>query len=54
MATNKPKDAPKKQREFGVILESIDSNVKRVLEAFDDHTKQIKDFDSYLDEDEEY
>jgi hypothetical protein len=35
------KDTPKKKREFGVILESIDSNVKHVVEAVDTHTKQL-------------
>ena len=37
------KDTPKKTREFGVILESIDSNVKHIVEAVDTHTKQITD-----------
>ncbi len=36
-----PKDTPKKKREFGVILESIDSNVKQTLELVHTHTKQI-------------
>jgi archaellum component FlaC len=35
-------DTPKKKREFGVILESIDSNVKHVVEAVDTHTKQLE------------
>lgn len=38
-----PKDTPKKAREFGVILESIDSNVKQTLELVHTHTKQIKE-----------
>ena len=43
MADNikKIKDTPKKQREFGVVLESIDSNVKHIVEAVDTHTKQL-------------
>ena len=28
--------------EFGVILESIDSNVKHIVEAVDAHTNQLK------------
>jgi peptidoglycan hydrolase CwlO-like protein len=35
------KNTPKGPREFGVILESIDSNVKHVVETVDTHTKQI-------------
>mgnify|MGYP001568944869 CR=1 FL=1 len=35
------KDVPKETREFGVILESIDSNVKHIVEVMDTHTKQI-------------
>ncbi len=31
MATKKTKDTPKKEREFGDILESIDSSMKNVL-----------------------
>lgn len=37
-----PKDTPKKKREFGVILEDIDSNVKHIVEAVDSHTKQLE------------
>ena len=37
----KIKGTPKKQGEFGVVLESIDSNVKHIVEAVDLHTKQI-------------
>ena len=36
------KDAPKKNREFNVLLESIDSNVKHIVEAVDTHTEQLK------------
>ena len=32
------KDTPKKKREFGVILEDIDSNVRHIVEAVDTHT----------------
>ena len=35
------KDVPKGTREFGVVLESIDSNVKHIVEVVDTHTKQI-------------
>lgn len=38
----KIKDIPKKSREFGVILESIDSNVKYIVEVVDTHTEQLK------------
>ena len=31
-----------KKREFGVILESIDSNVKHIVEVVDTHTRQLK------------
>jgi len=37
------KSVPKGPREFGVILESIDSNVKHIVEVVDTHTKQITD-----------
>jgi len=37
----KIKDTPKSKREFGVVLESIDSNVKHIVEAVDTHTKQL-------------
>ena len=37
-----PKDTPKKKREFGVILESIESKVQHVVEAVDTHTKQLE------------
>ena len=37
----KIKRVPQNQREFGVVLESIDSNVKHIVEAVDTHTKQI-------------
>lgn len=36
------KDVPKKSREFGVILENIDSNVKHIVEVVDTHTEQLK------------
>ena len=36
------KDAPKKNREFGVLLESIDSNVKHIVGEVDTHTEQLK------------
>ena len=36
------KDTPKKEREFGVILESIDSKVQHIVEAVDIHTKQLE------------
>lgn len=36
------KDTPEKSREFGVILESIDSNVKHIVEVVDTHTEQLK------------
>lgn len=35
------KNTPKEGRQFGVVLESIDSNVKHIVEAVDTHTKQI-------------
>ena len=38
----KLKSIPKNQREFGVVLESIDSNVKHIVEAVDIHTEQLK------------
>ena len=38
----KIKNIPKNQREFGVVLESIDSNVKHIVEAVDIHTEQLK------------
>ena len=47
------KYTPKKKREFGVILESIDSNVKHVVETVDDHTRQIKEMDQRLKKVEE-
>jgi len=34
-------DTTKKQREFGVILESIDSNVKNVLEGNEANAKRL-------------
>ena len=37
----KIKDTPKKKREFGVILESIESKVQHIVEAVDDHTKRL-------------
>ena len=37
-----PKDTPKKKREFGVILESIESTVKQTLELVHTHTKQLE------------
>ena len=36
------KDTPKKKREFGVVLESIDSKVQHIVEAVDTHTKQLE------------
>ena len=36
------KNTPKGTREFGVILESIDSNVKYIVEVVDTHTRQLK------------
>ena len=35
-----------KNREFGVILESIDSNVRHIVEVVDTHTKQIAQLQS--------
>ena len=34
-------DNNKEETEFGVILESIDSNVKHIVEAVDSHTNQL-------------
>ncbi len=36
-----PKDTPKKKREFGVILESIESTVKNVLEGNEASAKRL-------------
>ena len=36
------KDTPKNKREFGVILESIDSKVQHIVEVVDTHTKQLE------------
>lgn len=38
----KMRNVPRKNREFGVILESIDSNVKYIVEVVDTHTEQLK------------
>ena len=35
-------DTSKKKREFGVVLESIDSKVQHIVEAVDTHTKQLE------------
>lgn len=43
------KDAPRARREFGVILESIDSNVKQVAEAVDIHTQQLDRIEKRLE-----
>jgi len=37
----KSKDTPKKEREFGVILESIDSSMQNVLEGNEANTKRL-------------
>ena len=41
METKKTKDTPKKEREFGVILESIESDVKNVLEGNEANAKRL-------------
>ena len=43
------KDTPKKQREFGVVLESIDSKVQHIVEAVDTHTTQLQKLQSVPD-----
>ena len=43
------KDTPKKKREFGVVLESIDSKVQHIVEAVDTHTAQLQRLQSVPD-----
>lgn len=45
MKLSKPmqKDTPKKKREFGVILESIESTVQQILEGTEANTRQLEE-----------